>query len=194
MIQLIPFMFVGVLLVFSLFFLMRRKPRARAEGGTEVLVEARQALNVLQAGLLPQELVGRIFAKEDLDYVLSEALPSVHKLFLEERKKTALSWVDQVRHQILSLRRFHLGSARFYARLSMRTEMELALAFAALLFECRLLQALLYVKGPYAAPGMVGSTAAAAARLCKISEASLDFLNPSHLNTLGSPSAGQARP
>ena len=191
MIQLIPFLFVGVLLFFSLIFLMRRSPRA--EGGTEVLVEARQALNALQVSLLPDELLGRIFAKEDLEYVLSQAPRSVYELFLEERKKTAISWVNQVRQQILSLKRFHLGSARFYARLSLRTELELAMHFSVLLFECRLLQALLYVWGPYAAPGMVGSTAAAAARVCKISEASLDFLNPSHLTTLGGPSAGAAR-
>src|SRR5271155_5361088 len=105
MMQLIPFLFVGVLLFFSLIFLMRRSPRA--EGGTEALVEAKQALNALQAGLLPPELFGRIFAKEDLEYVLSETPHKIYKLFLEERKKTALSWVNQVRNQILSLKRFH---------------------------------------------------------------------------------------
>ena len=191
MIQLILFLFVGALLFSSLFFIMRRSPRA--EGGSEVLVEARQALNALQVGLLPPELVGRLFAKEDLDYILSQTPQNIHALFMEERKKTALSWVDQVRRQVLSLKRFHLGSARFYARLNFRVEVELAFDFAVLLLECRALQVLLYVWGPYAVPGMVGSTAAAAARVCKISEASLEFLNPAQLGTLGGPSAGPAR-
>jgi hypothetical protein len=191
MIQLIVFLFVGLLLFSSLIFMMRRNPRP--EGGSGALVEARQALNALQVGLLPPELIGRIFAKEDLEYVLSEAPLNIQELFLEERKKTALCWVNQVRTQILSLKRFHLGSARFYARLSMKTEMELALDFAALLTACRALQIAMYVWGPYAAPKMVDSTAAAAARVCKISEASLDFLNPAHLSTAGGSSAGAAR-
>jgi hypothetical protein len=98
-----------------------------------------------------------------------------------------------VRRQILSLKRFHLGSARFYARLSLKTEIELAMDFAVLLAACRALQVVMYVGGPYAAPKMVDSTAAAAARVCRISEASLDFLNPAHLSTLNGPSAGAAR-
>jgi hypothetical protein len=193
MTQLIVFLSVGLVLSSSLVFLMTRR-NPRPEGGSGALVEARQALNALQAGLLPPDLVARIFAKDDLEYVLIETPKKVQALFLEERKKTALCWVDQVRTQVISLKRFHLGSARFYARLSMRTEIELALSFTALLAACRALQVVMYVWGPYAAPKMVGSTAAAAARVCKISEASLDFLNPSHLSSLSGPSAGTARP
>ena len=193
MIQLIAFLTVGLVLSSSLLFLMMRRA-PRPEGGSGALVEARQALNSLQAGLLPPELIARIFAKEDLEYVLGETPKQIQDMFLEERKKTALCWVNQVRTQVISLKRFHLGSARFYARLSMRTEMELALSFTALLAACRVLQLVMYVWGPYAAPRMVDSTAAAAARVCKISEASLAFLNPAHLSTFGGPSAGTARP
>jgi len=193
MIQLIAFLTVGLVLSSSLLFLMMRRA-PRPEGGSGALVEARQALNSLQAGLLPPELIARIFAKEDLEYVLGETPKQIQDMFLEERKKTALCWVNQVRTQVISLKRFHLGSARFYARLSMRTEMELALNFTALLLACRALQLVMYVWGPYAAPRMVDSTAAAAARVCKISEASLAFLNPAHLSTFGGPSAGTARP
>ena len=183
MIQLISFLLIGALLLVSLYSFMRREQRA--EGGSGALVEARQALNTLQAGLLPPELVGRIFARGDLDYVDSEASKEIRELFLDERKKIALSWVSRVRKQILSLRRFHLRSARFYAQLSVRTEVALAVDFAALLFECRALQVFLYVRGPYAAPRMVGSTAATATRVCKISEQSLAFLTPAYAGRMG---------
>jgi hypothetical protein len=188
MIQLILFLFVGVLLLISLFFLVRRT--SRAEGAGEVLAEARQALNALQIGLLPPELVGRIFAKDDLEYVMSAAPRRVQEMFFRERKRVALSWVGQVRRQILNLKRFHLGAARFYSRLSFRSEMALALDFATLLFGCRALQVLLYLGGPYAAPRVIGMTTATAARVCELSEKSLAFLNPAYPSQFGDHSAG----
>ncbi|HXQ26771.1 MAG TPA: hypothetical protein VN822_10215 [Candidatus Acidoferrales bacterium] len=191
MIQLILILAFGALCLSSLYFLARRTPRA--EGGSGPLVEARQALQALRSGLLPPELIARIFARADLEYVLSEVPENVRPLFMEERKKIALSWVNQVRRQILLLRRFYLGSARSYARLSFRTEIALALDFAALLFACRALQVALYVRGPFAVPGMVETTAAVAARVCKVYEESLAFLSPAQLGALADRSAGAAR-
>jgi hypothetical protein len=190
-IQLISFLVIGALLLVSLYFFARRGHRA--EGGSGAMVEARQALNALQAGLLPPELVGRVFARADLKYVESETSDAIRELFLEERKTVALSWVSRVRKQVLSLRRFHLGSARFYARLSPWTELALAAHFAVLLIECRVLQVSLYLRGPYAAPRMVGFTAAAATRVCKVSEESLAFLTPAYASRV-SDRATPARP
>ena len=188
MIQLILFLLVAAMLFFSLYLLARR--RSHAEGSAQDLLEARQALNALQNGLLPQEILGRIFAREDLDYITSETPRCIHELFLEERKRIALSWVDQVRRQLLSLRQFHSGSARFYAQLNSRTEIRLAVEFVALQSACRALQFMLYLRGPYAAPRMVGVTAAAAATVCGISEKSLAFLKPTQLTVIANSSSG----
>ena len=188
MIGLILFLLVGALLLLSLLFFTPRKPQGR--GGPEPLAEARQALDVLQFGLLSPDMVGRIFAKKDFDYVMSETTKKVQRLFLEERRGLALCWVSQVRRQIVSLRRFHLGSARLHAQLSLRTEIKLAGDFAALLFACRALQAAVYLRGPYAAPRMVGATTAVAARVCGVSEKSLDFMKPARMISFGDDSAG----
>jgi hypothetical protein len=177
-IQFILFMLIGVLLFCSLYFLARRK--SRSEGGAEALIEARMALTALQAGLLPPEILGRILAREDRDYVVSGASERIRELFFDERKKVALLWVEQVRRQIISLRHFHSSSARFYRQLGPATEMKLAVEFAALLFACRALQCMLYVGGPYAVPSAIGKTAAAASRICALSEKSLGFLSPVH--------------
>jgi hypothetical protein len=187
-IQLILFLLVGAMLFFSLYLLLRRS--SRAEGSAEELLEARQALVALQLGLLPHETVGRIFATEDLDYVTSETPEFIRELFLEERKGIALSWACQVRRQLLSLRQFHLGSARFYAQLNFRTEIRLAAEFAALLLACRALQLALFLRGPYAAPRVVAVTAAAAVKVCAISEKSLAFLKPAHLPAASDSSSG----
>jgi hypothetical protein len=187
-IQLILLLLVAAMLFFALYLLARRS--SHAEGGAQDLLEARQALNALQNGLLPHEILGRIFAKEDLDYITSEAPSCIHKLFLEERRRIALSWVGQVRRQLLCLKQFHSGSARFHAQLNSRTEIRLAVEFAALQSTCCALQLMLYLRGPYAAPRMVAATAAAAAKVCGISKNSLTFPKPTRLTVIADGSSG----
>jgi len=181
-ISLIFFLAIGALLFLSLFLLARRKPRA--EGSSGALVEARQALTALQDGLLPAALVRRVFAKEDWEYVRSEAPKAVRELFVDERRSLAILWLTQVRAQIRSLGRFHRGTARHYANLNPRLELRLAVSFAALTGACSVLQVLVYVGGPYVAPRMVGAVAGALQGACKISEESLAFLNAARLGTL----------
>ena len=94
MIQLFFFLLIGAALLSSLLFLSRHGG-SRVEGDSVVLLEARKALDALQGGLLPEELVQRIFAKDDLDYLISmPASKSVRDLFVVEPKRIAL-FMDQ---------------------------------------------------------------------------------------------------
>jgi hypothetical protein len=190
LIQLILFLSVGALLLVSLLLFARRG--SGAEGAGEVLVEAQQALKTLQRGLLPAPIVLRIFATEDWAYLKRTAPASVQELFGRERRRIALAWVRHVRMQVLSLQRFHRSTARFYSQLNMRTEMELAFNFMTLMLTCRALQAILYLRGSYAAPRLVEATAAAAARICAISEKALAFMTPQRLGTFDKQSIGPA--
>lgn len=181
MIQLILFVALGAGLLLLVFAALARRSGGRAEGSSQALLDARQALSALQDNLLPADLIGRIFARQDLEYVMRSTPAEVQKLFIEERRKVALVWVQQVRKGVVSLKGFHRGQARYYARLSLKTEMDLALSFATLLLGCRALELVLYVGGPYSAPRIVGRTVAVAARLCQLSEKSLSFLSPEAL-------------
>jgi hypothetical protein len=187
-VQLILFLAVGALLLLSLYFFARRLPQPGADA--KAMFDARRALSILQMELLPPEMVARIFAREDLDYVNASASKEVHIMFLAERGRIALSWVRYLRGHILSLRRFHLGSARHHAHLNFRTEVTLAVEFAILLFACRVLEIMLWIRGPYGAPQTLRVTTAAAARVCEISERSLRFLWPESATPLGNPSTG----
>lgn len=184
MFQLLFFLIIGVLLFAFLFLLARR---GRAEGGARALVGARQALCTLRSELLPHNLVDRIFARDDLDYVLSLRSPSAETVFFTQRKRIALMWVDRIQAQIRHLRHLHLGSARFYARLEFKTELSLAWSFTVLLVSCRALQFAIIVGGPYAAPAIVGTVTQAAGHVCEISARSLAFLTGPGVEGLGAP-------
>ena len=171
LVLLLAVLFVAVLFVFA------RKQGTRAEGVADALVSARQALNSLQGSLLPPELVHRIFAREDLDYVSSVGSKEIREAFVRERRSVALRWVGQVRRQVLNLRHFHSGHSRFYAQLDLHTEIGLALSFASLLLACRMLETVFYVRGPFAAPKMVGRMIGTAGVICAVSERSLAFLS-----------------
>jgi hypothetical protein len=183
MIQLAFSLVVGFALLIILYF-FARGGKASAEGSAQQLREARQTLDSLQFGLLPDDLVHRIFATDDLQYVRRAAPPQVQSLFLSERKDISLAWVRRIRGAIVDLMRFHRGHARLYAQLSLLMELLLALNFARLLMVCRFLEIALYLRGPYAAPGMVRTVAAAAGRVCTISEKSLVFLKTSQIDRL----------
>ena len=176
MIQMIIFVIVGAgLLIILYLFALRTDPKA--EGGAQALLEARDAVASLRTGLLPAELVARVFAQDDLDFV-SESGYRVQEMFRKERKRIALSWVAQLRRQVLNLKEFHSGQSRLYARLDIRSEIFLALNFASLLTLCRVLQVLFYLRGPHAARNLVGSAILAAGKVCTVSERSLAFLTP----------------
>jgi hypothetical protein len=181
---------IVVSLFLVLYFLAQR---ASTGVGVEKLVRARSALDILQDNLLPGELVGRIFARGDLDYVSAQGMPQLKELLVRERKKTAILWVSEILKQIRDLRKFHLGTARFYSRLSMRSEIRLAFDFLALICICRVLQLAIYFRGPYAAPRMVGRLAEVGSSVCSTSEKAMDFLKPIHSQRFANSSAGKVR-
>lgn len=163
--------------LFVLMFALARPQRAPVEGIAHQFVEARSSLQTLQQGLLPADLLNRIFDRRDLDYIDGQAAPEIRQLFLSQRKAISLMWVRRVRSEILSLMHFHRSHSRFHTNISLLTEMRLALDFAGLLFVCRILETIFSLRGPYAAPRLVQTVASAASRLCTASEKSLAFLN-----------------
>lgn len=162
--------------LFILMFVLSRPHRAPVEGIAHQFVEARGSLHTLQQGLLPADLLNRIFDRRDLDYVQGQPSPDVRQLFLSQRKAISLMWVRRVRSEILNLMHFHRSHSRFHTNISILTEVRLALDFAVLLIVCRILETVFSVRGPYAAPRLVQSVANSASRLCTASEKSLAFL------------------
>ncbi|MGA8984781.1 MAG: hypothetical protein WB470_19055 [Candidatus Acidiferrales bacterium] len=193
MTALIIYLLIGAGLLVFLIALARRKG-APVEGCGQEFVEARHALRALRSGLLPANLIERIFGRGDLEYVTAETPPEIRRLFLAERKRISLIWARRVRLEIRNLMRFHLGYSRFQAKMSLTTELRLAFDFVVLLLACRMLQFVLFSRGPYGATAMVGVAVGAAARVCRISEKSLAFLNPLTGEALANETAGGGAP
>ena len=189
MIALLLYLLVGVGLLVFLWLLARRKG-APVEGCGRQFVEARQALRTLQEGLLPDNLIQRIFDRDDFRYVMASSPADIAELFLQERRRISLMWVRRVRCEVRNLMQFHLDYSRLHAKLSLLTEIRLGLDFAVLLLACRALRILLYLRGPYGARAVVGVMTAAAGRVCAASEKSLAFLNPPALEAFRRDSAG----
>jgi hypothetical protein len=189
MIGLLLYLTLGVGLMVFLWALARRKG-APVEGCGRQFVEARQALRTLQFGLLPENLIERIFDPEDFRYVTAASPGEIGELFLQERTRISLMWVRRVRSEIRNLMHFHLAYSRLHAKLSLLTEIRLALDFALLLLACRALRILLYLRGPYGARAVVRVLTASAGRVCAASEKSLAFLNPPALESFRRDSTG----
>jgi hypothetical protein len=189
MIGFILYLALGVGLLVVLWALARRKS-APVEGCGRQFVEARQALRTLQLGLLPENLIERIFDQEDYRYVTATSAGEIGELFLQERSRISLMWVRRVRSEIRNLMHFHLAYSRLHAKLSLLTEIRLAVDFALMLMACRALRILLYLRGPYGARSVVRVLTGTAGRVCAASEKSLAFLNPPTLESLRRDSAG----
>ena len=168
--------------LFALMYALARPHGAPVEGIAHQFVEARSSLQTLQQGLLPADLLNRIFDRRDLDFIDGQAAPEIRRLFLSQRQAISLMWIRRVRSEILNLLHFHRSHSRFHTNISILTEMRLALDFAGLLFVCRVLETIFSLRGPYAAPRLVQSVASAASRLCTASEKSLAFLNVPGVN------------
>ena len=177
MTQFAIFVAVAVGLLVLLVVAMRRQP-ARAAGSAGELVAAKRTLESLQLGLLPPELVERMFGQRDLAYIETMGSKDIRDLFLSERKRLAVTWIGRVRRQIRELKDFHVSHSRMFSQMNWWKELSLAIQFAGLEIRCEVLQFLLRWRGAYAAPEFARRTAAAAGRTCSILDQSLAFLTP----------------
>ena len=183
MIALLLTIALGLGLILLLYALIRRS-NLPVEGSAYQFVEARGSLRALQRDLLPRDFIDRLFDRSDLEYIRAQTCGEVRRMFLAERKRISILWVQRVRSEIQKLVHFHRGHSRFQSEISIVTELRLAADFGALLIICRMLEAIFYFRGPYAAAWLVDSAAATAARLCTVSEKSLAFLNAPGLRAI----------
>jgi len=143
--------------------------------------EAESALTSLQWQILPSGSVGRIFALEDFDFISSQTTRDIQRLFQQERKALAISWLRHTRQQIARLMDLHLKLASYTDDPGPAVEFKLATHYLSFIVVCRLLLILVWIRGPFRVQKVVGYTTHAAHSLCTVFSSRLVNINPARL-------------
>jgi hypothetical protein len=144
---------LGLLLIGLLAVLLRREPNAddcfRPSEGCSLLPS-------LDFEDRRKDILDRIFGHEDWEFVLNHGSKEIRRLFLIERKKTALYWLSEIRSLSNAAMHFHVYRARKSEKLQPIQELKLAANFFAIRARCGFIAVMLVLRGPVALRSMVG--------------------------------------
>jgi hypothetical protein len=140
------FVAFGILLVFVLLLIARRKEVEEREGERAVAPDQRECRNTLQR----PELVLRIFSREDREFVLQMRSPRLQRMYKEERRKVALHWVRKTSREVRMIMRTHRLISRLSRNLDAAAEAKLLWQYLELRFICGLLVLFIETFGPHA--------------------------------------------
>ena len=180
--HLLPLLVITLLILALLLYWFRRSSD-HAITRVEFL-DAESALTSLQWQILPSGSVGRIFASEDCDFISSQTTRDIQRLFQQERKALAISWLRQTRKQIARLMDLHLKLASYTDDPGPAVEFKLATHYLSFIVVCRLLLVLLWIRGPFRVQKVVGYTTHVAHSLCTVFSSRLVNINPARLGPI----------
>ena len=113
--------------------------------------EAEAAIKLLGVNLPRQDLVARIFSEEDYQFVSEFGPPEFLQEFLENRKRIALLWLQQVRVSVRMLMDFYRKVARTNPALVPSTEARILLHYLGFKLACWFLTVMIRFQGPFSA-------------------------------------------
>lgn len=96
----------------------------------------------------PQEIVARIFSREDWRLISQTKSRGLERLFLLERRRVAHLWVRETSREIRQIMRNHTGAVKQAADIRFTTELSLFLRYIELLLMCETLALLITTVGP----------------------------------------------
>jgi hypothetical protein len=97
-----------------------------------------------------QDLVGRIFSREDREFIRHTGSLRLQQLYREERQRLALGWVRTTSRDITKIMRAHRLRSRHSSNLDAAAETKLMFEYLWLRFLCAMLALLIRVFGPHA--------------------------------------------
>jgi len=149
MISTIIFVAFGILLVFVLLLIARRKEveeLEEREGERAAAAAQGECRNTLQR----PELVLRIFSGEDREFVLQMRSPRLQRMYKEERRRVALQWVRKTSREVRMIMRTHRLISRLSRNLDAAAEAKLLWQYLELRLICALLVLFIETVGPHA--------------------------------------------
>jgi hypothetical protein len=133
------------------------------------LPEAFDALRSLESQLLPVRIVERIFDPAEHDFVKRYHNSAIERLFMRERTALAISWLRQTERLLSKVIGYHRSTVRRHADVSPAAELKIAVEYLLFIAICRLLIALIWLRGPFQSRRIVSYARRCATALCQTS-------------------------
>jgi hypothetical protein len=173
MMQLLPFMAPAFALLLLL-LLLRKRPSAPLAARPFPA----EPLDAFSLELPPRELMERVCARQDFEFVSANAPRQVRRAFQRERRSMAIAWVRQASRQAQRWMAFYSKTVRHSASLSPSMELKLALQFAAFHLTCFALMTAIWLGGPVRARILISHALGLSERLALEFDRVLAGVNP----------------
>ncbi len=164
---LIPIIVLGTLiLLFAARLLVQWIKRNRAQDVTvEGYSRARAALDSV---FIETASIKRIFASEDMEFILRTGTRDVQRFFLKERKALAIQWLRMTQKQVAFLMDLHLKLASYTDEPSPGFEFALTVNYLCFIFVLKALLILFWLRGPFETVKILGYTLRSAEHFCSV--------------------------
>lgn len=109
------------------------------------------------ARLPERALMDQILSQEDAAFIKSLRSAELHRLFVKERRRLALEWLNEMLREAQRLMAMHGQAARQTTELSLLTELRVAFEHALFLGVYGAVFGLVWLFGPFRMRGMLGA-------------------------------------
>lgn len=124
----------------------------------------------LRLELPPADLIERVLDPRDLAFVRKESPAETVRLFEQERRALAISWLRHTRRQVGRLMSYHVGAVRQNVNLRPALEIQLGLHYVRFLVVYGLILGLSYIRGPFQIRLMMGYVVGVTTQLRGVSD------------------------
>jgi len=168
----LAFFLLAMVIILSACLFLSRRGRRRDSDGEAYGIECETA-GSFAWDPLTSELSGRIFDREDSDFVANETSREITRQFRRARTALALDWLRAVRSRVNQVMRSHFRASRGNDDLKPADEIRLWFEFLLFQLTSGILYLVISVCGPARAAELVGYSLGLAAQLQKVTEEAL---------------------
>ena len=115
---------------------------------TDEFLQVQEAVNSLAGEL---SLAARLFEPDDMRFISQQPNQEARRLFLEDRKVLALSWLRQLRRQVRRLKELHLRLASYTNNPNPRVDLGFLTDYVIFASACDVLIIFVWIRGPFEA-------------------------------------------
>lgn len=170
--ELLPFLILAAVALLLLFHWSRRNAHSKVT--IEEFSLAQEAVDSLIGEF---SLVRRLFEPGDMRFILRQPSLEGRRVFLQERKTLAISWLRHLRRQLAYLKDLHLKLASYTNHPSPRGDLGFLTDYLIFAVLCNVLLALVWVRGPFQLNTFVGYTLNAVNQFCGVFTRRLEDVN-----------------